>query len=133
MGDVLRRVKEHDLAISAFPIDPVKLGGLVALVDKGTISSAMAKDVFAKMFESGRSADEIVAAEGLSQIGDAGALEAIVREVMAANADAVTQYRAGKQQTFGFLVGQVMKASRGKANPQVVNQVLKDALAQEPA
>ena len=104
----------------------------MSLVDKGTISNAMAKDVFATMFETGRSADDIVAAEGLAQIGDAGALEAIVREVMAANADAVTQYRAGKQQTFGFLVGQVMKASKGKANPQLANQVLKDALAKEP-
>ena len=131
MGDVLRRVKEHELTIAAFPVDPAMLGGLVRLVDKGTISSAMAKDVFAKMFDSGRSADEIVAAEGLAQIGDTGAIEAIVREVLAANADAVAQYRAGKQQTFGFLVGQVMKASKGKVNPQLANQVLKDALAQQ--
>ncbi len=130
MGDVLRRTKEHDVAVSAFPISPESLGGLVRLIDKGTISSAMAKDVFAQMFESGRSADAIVAAEGLAQIGDAGALASIVAEVMAANVDAVAQYRAGKQQTFGFLVGQVMKASKGKANPQLANQVLRDALAE---
>ena len=130
MGDVLRRTKEHDVAVSAFPISPESLGGLVRLIDKGTISSAMAKDVFAQMFESGRSADDIVAAEGLAQIGDAGALASIVAEVMAANVDAVAQYRAGKQQTFGFLVGQVMKASKGKANPQLANQVLRDALAE---
>ena len=84
------------------------------------------KDVFAKMYDSGRSADDIVAAEGLAQIGDEGALLAIVRDVIARNADAVAQYRAGKQQTFGFLVGQVMKASGGKANPKVVNELLRE-------
>ena len=73
--------------------------------------------------------EDIVAAEGLAQIGDSGALAAIVSDVLAANPDAVAQYRAGKQQTFGFLVGQVMKASKGKANPQLANQVLRDALA----
>ncbi len=131
MGEVLRRVKESDQPVEAFPVPAARLGGLVALIDRGTISGAMAKDVFQKMFDSGRTADEIVAAEGLAQIGDAGALAAIVGDVLAANADAVAQFRAGKQQTFGFLVGQVMKASRGKANPQLANQVLRDALAGE--
>ena len=101
---------------------PSALAGLIALIDKGTISSSIAKDVFAKMYDSGRSADEIVAAEGLAQIGDEAALLDIVRGVMAANADAVAQYRAGKTQTFGFLVGQVMKGSGGKANPKLAKR-----------
>jgi aspartyl-tRNA(Asn)/glutamyl-tRNA(Gln) amidotransferase subunit B len=80
------------------------------------------------MYDSGRAAEEIVTAEGLAQIGDESAVLSIVREVMAKNADAVTQYRAGKQQTFGFLVGQVMKGSGGKANPKLANQILKREL-----
>jgi aspartyl-tRNA(Asn)/glutamyl-tRNA(Gln) amidotransferase subunit B len=80
------------------------------------------------MFESGRSAPEIVEAEGLAQNSDEGALLTLVRDVVAAHADAVAQYRAGKTQTFGFLVGQVMKGSRGKANPTVANRLLKREL-----
>jgi aspartyl-tRNA(Asn)/glutamyl-tRNA(Gln) amidotransferase subunit B len=104
------------------------LAGLVALVERGTISNSVGKDVFAKMYDSGRSADDIVAAEGLAQIGDEGQLLAIVREVVGRHADAVTQYRAGKQQTFGFLVGQVMKGSQGKANPKLASDLLKREL-----
>ena len=77
------------------------------------------------MADSGRAADEIVATEGLAQIGDKSALLDIIRGVIAANADAVAQYRAGKMQTFGFLVGQVMKGSKGKANPKLANELLK--------
>ena len=80
------------------------------------------------MYASGRSADDIVAADGLAQIGDESALLAIVGEVIAKNADAVAQYRAGKMQTFGFLVGQVMKGSKGKANPKMANELLKREL-----
>jgi aspartyl-tRNA(Asn)/glutamyl-tRNA(Gln) amidotransferase subunit B len=80
------------------------------------------------MYDSGRSADESVAAEGLAQIGDEGAVVTIVRDVIARNPDAVAQYRGGKAQTFGFLVGQVMKASRGKANPTLANELLKREL-----
>ena len=132
MGDVLRMVKEHDVAVEALPVTAASLGGLIRLIDQGTISSAMAKDVFVTMYGSGRTADDIVAAEGLAQNSDAGALAAIVAEVLAANADAAAQYRAGKPQTFGFLVGQVMKASGGKANPKLANQVLRDALTLAP-
>ncbi|OFW17010.1 MAG: aspartyl/glutamyl-tRNA amidotransferase subunit B [Acidobacteria bacterium RIFCSPLOWO2_12_FULL_67_14] len=129
MGELLRTLKERGVAIGDVPLSPAALGGLIRLVEKGTLSSSIAKDVFATMYDSGRSADEIVAAEGLAQIDDESALRAIVRSVMAANADAVAQYRAGRMQTFGFLVGQVMKSSGGKANPKLVNQVLKDELA----
>jgi aspartyl-tRNA(Asn)/glutamyl-tRNA(Gln) amidotransferase subunit B len=128
MGEVLRTLKERDQTIAQAPISPDALAALIALVDKGTISTSVGKDVFAKMYESGRSADAIVAAEGLAQIGDEGAIMAIVRDVVATHADAVTQYRAGKHQTFGFLVGQVMKGSRGKANPKLASDLLRREL-----
>jgi aspartyl-tRNA(Asn)/glutamyl-tRNA(Gln) amidotransferase subunit B len=128
MGELLRTLKGRGTAVEAAPLAPRALAGLVRLVDAGAISSSIAKEVFAKMYDSGRSADEIVAADGLAQIGDESALVAIVREVIAAHADAVAQYRAGKQATFGFLVGQVMKRSGGKANPTVANRLLRREL-----
>jgi len=88
----------------------------------------VAKDVLTKMWESGRGAKEIVDAEGLAQVGDTAALSAAVQEGLAANPDAVSQYRAGRTNAFGFLVGQAMKAMKGKANPKVINELLKNAL-----
>jgi len=128
MGELLRTLNERGTPVDAVPLAPGALAGLVRLVDQGTISSSIAKEVFAKMYDSGRSAGEIVAAEGLAQIGDESALVAIVRDVMAANADAVAQYRAGKQATFGYLVGQVMRRSGGKANPKLASELLKREL-----
>jgi aspartyl-tRNA(Asn)/glutamyl-tRNA(Gln) amidotransferase subunit B len=128
MGELLRMLKERGMSITDVTLTPPALAGLVRLVDKGTISSSIGKDVFAKMFDSGRSADEIVQAEGLAQIADESALLAIVRDVIGRNTEAVTQYRAGKNQTFGFLVGQVMKGSKGKANPKIANDLLKREL-----
>ncbi len=128
MGELLRTMKEKSAGVEEVPLRPEALAGLIGLIDKGTISSSIAKDVFAKMYASGRSADDIVAAEGLAQIGDEGALLGIVRQVIGAHADAVAQYRAGKGQTFGFLVGQVMKGSKGKANPKMANDLLKREL-----
>jgi aspartyl-tRNA(Asn)/glutamyl-tRNA(Gln) amidotransferase subunit B len=132
MGEVSRVMKERSLSVEQFPVRPAALAGLVQLIDKGTISGAIAKDVFTKMIDSGRSADEIVKAENLSQIGDESAIVAAVRDVMANHADTVAQYRGGKQQTFGFLVGQVMKATGGKANPKLANQLLKRELESNP-
>ena len=128
MGELLRTMKERGTGIEQVPLTPAALAGLIALVDTGTISSSIAKDVFTKMYDSGRSADEIVSAEGLAQNSDEGALLAIVRDVIARNADAAAQYRAGKNQTFGFLVGQVMKGSGGKANPKLANELLRREL-----
>jgi aspartyl-tRNA(Asn)/glutamyl-tRNA(Gln) amidotransferase subunit B len=107
---------------------PQQLAGLVALVDRGTISGSMAKDVFDRMFGTDRTAGEIVAAEGLAQIDDEPALAQLVADVLAKNSDAVTLFRGGKATTFGFLVGQVMKAAGGKANPKRVNDLLRKAL-----
>jgi len=109
-------------------VPPARLADLLTLVDKGTISGSVAKDVFEKMFVSGRTAGEIVKAEGLTQIDDESQILGRIAEVLARNADAVAQYRGGKTTTFGFLVGQVMKATAGKANPKRVNELLKRAL-----
>ncbi|HXG90245.1 MAG TPA: Asp-tRNA(Asn)/Glu-tRNA(Gln) amidotransferase subunit GatB [Vicinamibacterales bacterium] len=128
MGEVLRTMKERTLAVEQVPLTPAALAGLIAQVDRGTISSTVAKDVFAKMLDSGRSAQEIVDAEGLAQTSDVDALTGIVRDAVAANPDAVAQVRKGRNNAFGFLVGHVMKASKGKANPKVVNDLLKKEL-----
>jgi aspartyl-tRNA(Asn)/glutamyl-tRNA(Gln) amidotransferase subunit B len=128
MGELLRTLNERGTAVVDVPLKPASLAGLIALVEKGTISNAIAKDVFPKMYDSGRSADEIVAAEGLAQNSDESSVLDVIRSVMAANADAVAQYRAGSQKTFGFLVGQVMKGSGGKANPKLANSLLKREL-----
>jgi aspartyl-tRNA(Asn)/glutamyl-tRNA(Gln) amidotransferase subunit B len=130
MGELLRTVKERSADIRDVPLRPDALAGLIRLVDAGTISNAIAKDVFARMYDTGRSASDIVAAEGLAQNSDEGALLTIVREVIARNAEAAAQYRAGQQKTFGFLVGQVMKGSGGKANPRLANELLKRELQQ---
>jgi aspartyl-tRNA(Asn)/glutamyl-tRNA(Gln) amidotransferase subunit B len=130
MGELLRTMKERGAAIEQVPLTPAALAGLIVLIDKGTISSSMAKEVFAKMYDSGRSADEIVSAEGLAQNSDEGALLLIVKHVIAANTATVEQYRSGKTKGFGFLVGEVMKGSGGKANPKLANELLKRELQQ---
>ena len=128
MGELLRVMKERGAGVEQAPVAPGALAELVRLIDSGTISGAIAKEVFARMVDTGRAAAEIVAAEGLAQIGDESAIASAIRDVIANNGDAVAQYRAGKQQTFGFLVGQVMKATGGKANPKLANQLLKREL-----
>ena len=109
-------------------ISPVALGGLVGLIDDGTISGKIAKDVFADMFETGKDAATVVEEKGLKQVSDSGAIEAMIDEVIAGNADKVAEYRGGKDKLFGFFVGQVMKASKGQANPGMVNQMLRAKL-----
>ena len=128
MGELLRTMKERDVTVEQVPLTAEGLAGLIKVVDRGTISSTVAKDVFAKMYESGRSADEIVQSEGLAQNSDTDALLALVREAIQASPDAVEQVRKGRNNAFGFLVGHVMKASKGKANPKVVNDLLKKEL-----
>ena len=115
-----------NIAGSSLPID--RLAGLLVLVEKNVISGSIAKTVFDTMIASGRTAEEIVAAEDLAQIDDEGQIARLVAEVLARNASAVAQYRGGKSSAFGFLVGQVMKAAGGKANPKRVNELLKRVL-----
>jgi aspartyl-tRNA(Asn)/glutamyl-tRNA(Gln) amidotransferase subunit B len=128
MGELTRALKESGREISESPVSPERLAGLLTLIERGAISGAIAKGVFEKMFNSGQSADEIVRAEGLTQIDDESHIQDLIAKVMQANPDAVKGYRAGKTSTFGFLVGQVMKAASGKANPKRVNESLKRAL-----
>jgi aspartyl-tRNA(Asn)/glutamyl-tRNA(Gln) amidotransferase subunit B len=114
--------------VARSPIRPAHLARLVALVDDGTISGKIAKDVFERMARSGEDPDAIVRREGLTQMADEAALGAVVDQVIAAQAAAVADYRKGKKQSVAFLVGQVMKATQGKANPQVVNRLLAERL-----
>lgn len=111
------------------PVGPEAGAELLALVGDGTISNTIAKQVLEKMLETGDGAGVIVEREGLKQTSDTGAIEAIVAKILADNADKVEQYKAGKEALFGFFVGQTMKAMQGKANPQIVNELLKKALA----
>jgi aspartyl-tRNA(Asn)/glutamyl-tRNA(Gln) amidotransferase subunit B len=129
MGEVLRTMKEKAIPIESVPIPPEALAALIAIVERGTVSSTVAKEVFATMYESGRRADEIVAAEGLAQISDSSSLEPIVRRVVAAHPDVVAEIRAGKDRKFQFLVGQVMKETKGKGDPKLVTDLVRTALA----
>jgi aspartyl-tRNA(Asn)/glutamyl-tRNA(Gln) amidotransferase subunit B len=133
MGELTRKMNETGARIEEVPLTPDGLAGLIRLVDSGTISGPTAKDVFEKMYATGRPAAAIVEAEGLGRIDDEGAVEDAVRRVLGAQPDAVTQYRAGKKQTFGFLVGQVIKAMSGKANPALVNALVRRELDKDPA
>jgi aspartyl-tRNA(Asn)/glutamyl-tRNA(Gln) amidotransferase subunit B len=127
-GEVTRLLNASGTTIEASKVGPERLASLIALVDAGTISVSVAKGVFERMWETGLDPGTIVEREGLSQIGDEAALEAIVREVIAANPKPVAQFKAGKALIFGFFVGQVMKATRGKANPSVVNAIVQREL-----
>ena len=127
-GEVARKLNELGERFDRQRVGAAALAGLIALVEKATISASIGKSVLEKMYETGRTADDIVAADGLAQIGDEGAIVSSVRAVIAANQDAVAQIRNGKTGTFGFLVGQVMKAMGGKANPTLVNQLLRREL-----
>ena len=124
IGELFGHLNKAGLAITDSPVSAVRGAELLELVDDGTLSARMAKDVFEEMFASGRTAAEIVAEKGLKQVSDTGELEAIIDQVLADNPAQIEQYRAGKDKVVGFFVGQVMKATAGKANPKVVNQLL---------
>ncbi len=127
-GELMGALNASSNHIEASPISAEQLGGLVALVDKGTLSGKLAKEVFAKMFASGKGAEEIVEAEGLRQISDTSELDGIIGNILESSPKQVAQYQGGKKGVIGFFVGQVMKATRGQANPKVVNQMLRKAL-----
>ena len=128
-GDLRALLNEKGIGFADCPVKPEQLAGLVIKKHKGEISGPIAKTVLAEMFSAGRSADEIVKAKGLTQVSDEGALTKIIDEVIAKNPQQVVQYRGGKEAVLGFLVGQVIKASGGKANPGKVNELLKRKLA----
>jgi aspartyl-tRNA(Asn)/glutamyl-tRNA(Gln) amidotransferase subunit B len=128
MTDVLRKLKEDERPLAECPVPPGALAALVLLVDAGTISGKTAKEVFERMWASGEAAAAIVAREGLTQVSDESALRAMVAELVAASPAQVASYRAGKTAALGWFVGQVMKRTGGRANPQVVNALLREVL-----
>jgi aspartyl-tRNA(Asn)/glutamyl-tRNA(Gln) amidotransferase subunit B len=128
VGDLMGLLKAAGKEITESPVSAEHLGELVALINKGELSGKLAKEILPKMFESGEPASTIMEREGLRQISDTGALEKLVDDAIAANPKQVEQYKAGKTTLLGFLVGQVMKASRGQANPAAVNEALKKKL-----
>jgi aspartyl-tRNA(Asn)/glutamyl-tRNA(Gln) amidotransferase subunit B len=127
--ELLRRLNDSGKEIESSPVSQAALAELVILVDSGKINGAIGKKVFPVMFDSGRAAGEIVATEGLAQSSDTSAIEAIAREVIEKNADNVAKFKSGNEGVFKFFVGQVIKATRGQANPQVVNDVLRKLLS----
>lgn len=128
MGDFSRLLNAHGLEPEQAPVRPQDLAELLTLIDEGTISGKIAKTVFEEMFLTGKKARTVVEEKGLVQISDEAAVLAVVEEVLAAHPGPAADYRAGKEKALGFLVGQVMKATRGKANPALVNKLLKERL-----
>lgn len=127
-SELLRELESAGTPVSACPVAPEELGALVRLIDEGKISGKQGKDVLIEMYATGKRAATVVEERGLVQVSDASAIDPIIDEVIAASPQQLAQYRAGKETLFGFFVGQVMKASRGKANPKVVNERLREKL-----
>jgi aspartyl-tRNA(Asn)/glutamyl-tRNA(Gln) amidotransferase subunit B len=128
MGELTRKLNEEGRGFEDCPLSPERLVGLLELLEEGTISGKIAKTVFEEMYSSGRDAKAIVEEKGLVQISDSGELEKAVDEVIASNSDEVERFKAGEQKLMGFFVGQVMKATKGKANPKAVNEIIRKKL-----
>ena len=128
IGEIMRILKDKSLEPEDICFDASNLAKLIALVDSGTINGNVAKDVFVKIFEENIDPEQYVKENGLGQISDEGELRATVEKVIADNPQSVADYRGGKDKALGFLVGQTMKAMKGKANPGLVNKILKELL-----
>ncbi len=128
MSDLLRELKEKDIGIRECKVSPEHLAEMITLIDKGSISGKMAKDVFVEMFETGEKASQIVKEKGLAQISDKEALVKIVDKTLQENPKVVEDYKKGKEKALGYLVGQVMKETKGRANPKLVNKLLEKKL-----
>lgn len=127
-SELLRELEAAGLNAAASPVPPTELGALVRIIDDGKISGKQGKDVLVEMFRTGKRAQAIIDEKGLVQVSDTGEIDALIDQVITDNPEQVTNYRAGKEALFGFFVGQVIKASRGKANPKVVNERLREKL-----
>jgi aspartyl-tRNA(Asn)/glutamyl-tRNA(Gln) amidotransferase subunit B len=127
-SELLRELEAAGKSASECPIPPEELGALVRLIDAGQISGKQGKEALVEMFASGRSAAAVIEERGMVQVSDANAIDPLIDEIIAANPQQLAQYRAGKEALFGFFVGQVLKASKGKANPKIVNERLRDKL-----
>src|SRR5580658_1561552 len=128
--ELLRRLNDAGKTIAECPVAPADLADLLAIVQRGEITAASGKKVFAAMFDTGRKPEEVIATEGLAQISDTSAIETIARAVVAKRPDNVAKYKSGNEGVFKFFVGQVMKETKGQANPQAVNEILKKVLAE---
>ena len=128
MGDLSKHLNASNQIVVDSPVTPARLAGLLALIDKGTISGKIAKTVFEEMWATGKDAETVVKEKGLVQISDEGAIIAIVEAVIAAHPQSVADYQAGKEKAIGFLVGQIMKQTKGRANPELVNKLLKERI-----
>lgn len=128
MTEVLRQLNEERKTITQCPMSPAALGHLIVLIDKGTISGKIAKTVFQEMWSSGKDAETIVKEKGLVQISDSSAIEKIIEGILAESPAQVADYRAGRTKLFGFFVGNIMKATKGQANPELVSQILTEKL-----
>jgi aspartyl-tRNA(Asn)/glutamyl-tRNA(Gln) amidotransferase subunit B len=128
IGDVLAAINDKKIDISDFPVSPLNLGKLINLIKAGTISGKIAKEIFPIMLESNSDPEIIVKEKNLLQISDSSAIEAIIQKIIDANLNQVKEYHSGKEKVFGFFVGQIMKESKGKANPKLVNEILKSKL-----
>jgi aspartyl-tRNA(Asn)/glutamyl-tRNA(Gln) amidotransferase subunit B len=128
MGDLTRALNDSGTSIEGCPVTPLLLAELLKLIENGTISGKIAKTVFDEMWKSGKNPATIVQEQGLVQVSDSGAIEAIIDEILTREAGQVAEYRSGKDRLFGFFVGQVMKASKGKANPALVSELLLNKL-----
>jgi aspartyl-tRNA(Asn)/glutamyl-tRNA(Gln) amidotransferase subunit B len=130
-GELLRELDAAGVGAESSPVSPEELGALVRAIEEGRISGKQGKDVLVEMFKTGKGAGAVIEDQGLTQLSDTGEIEKIVTDVLAASPQQLEQYRAGKETLYGFFVGQVMKASKGKANPKVVNELLKEKLKAE--
>ncbi len=128
MGELMRLLNAESKEIEDCPIKPDRLARMIKMINDGVISTKIAKTVFEEMYKTGKDAETVVREQGLVQVSDTGAIETIIDEVIKANPAQASDYKAGKEKLFGFFVGQVMKASKGKANPELVNQLLKKKL-----
>jgi len=128
MGEFLAELNKDNLPISDSKVSAKQLGTLISRIEDSTISGKIAKDVFEKMWESSKGPDQIIAEQGLEQVTDDKEIESMIDEVIKNNPEQLQQYQSGKDRLFGFFVGQVMKASQGKANPKQVNDILKSKL-----
>jgi aspartyl-tRNA(Asn)/glutamyl-tRNA(Gln) amidotransferase subunit B len=131
-SELLRELEAKGVCAAEAPVPPEELAVLVRLIDEGKISGKQGKDVLVEMFKSGKSAQAIVEEQGLVQVSDTGEIDALIDGVIAANPDQLANYRSGKEALLGFFVGQVIKASRGKANPKIVNERLRAKLSGNP-
>ena len=131
MGDFAKHLSRDNLEMKAAPVQAAAMADLLKLIAKGTISGKIAKQVFAEMWTSGKDPETIVKEKGLVQISDTGALEELAAKVIAANPQSVADFKAGKKKAVGFLMGQIMKETKGKANPQVVNGILTKMLSEQ--